>query len=92
MKFHITITDNETGEVLHDSDACAIIAGINEGEKGSSAAMIDCGPIDLAEALVAAKKAARAVTDKYTEIGALTKLCEYLERKQSETEETKNEE
>lgn len=24
-KFHIKITDNETGETLHDRDACAII-------------------------------------------------------------------
>jgi hypothetical protein len=32
MKYHITIKDNETGEVKFEKDACVVIAGINDGE------------------------------------------------------------
>ena len=33
MKFHITIKNNETGEILHDQDCNAIIGGICDNEK-----------------------------------------------------------
>jgi hypothetical protein len=32
MKYHITITDNETGEVLVDQDTVAIIGACDAGE------------------------------------------------------------
>ncbi|MBP3590191.1 MAG: hypothetical protein J6J61_06405 [Muribaculaceae bacterium] len=100
MKFHITITNNETGETLHDADTCAIIAGVNEGEESGCIVMVDCGPIALAETLEAAKTAAKTAvhtaTDKHPEIKALAELLRLLDKREQaesiETEEPKNEE
>ena len=96
MKFHITVTNNETGEVLHDTDACAIIAGINEGEESAVLTMTDCGPIDLAQTLSVTNSAVERVARNHPEIKALAELLPLLAKREqaeaTETEETNNEE
>ena len=96
MKFHLTITNNETGEVLHDVDACAIIAGVNEGKENGSIAMVDCGPVDLLEALMTTEETVQDVYTEHPELRALGSLLAYAEMaaqaKDTETEEPKKEE
>lgn len=62
-KFHIVITDNETGETLKDADACAIIGACNEGEYSAGIVLSECNTIDLLHAL----RAASASIDKCLE-------------------------
>lgn len=94
-KYHITITNNETGEVLHDADACSIIASVNEGPRTCALSMNSGGPLTLAETLGSAEGVVREIKSKYPEVGTLAMLHEFMrKRKQSEeteTEETKNE-
>lgn len=89
MKFHITITNNETGETLEDADACAILASINIGDKVSSLQAVSCGPEDYARTLGSAEGIVRAVRSKHPEIGALS-LVFGLISKTKETEEPEN--
>lgn len=56
-KFHITITDNETGETLKEADACAIIGACNEDEHTASIVLSKCGTMDLLHTLRGASKA-----------------------------------
>ena len=42
MKFHLTIKNNETGEILHDTDCNAIIGGITDNEKSTSVVLTHC--------------------------------------------------
>ena len=97
MKFHITITDNETGETLCNTDACVILGAINEGERTCTLLMTDCGPFDLVDALRAAHKVTKTVGANHPEILALSLLAKRVkEREQAgeseepETEETDN--
>ena len=47
-KFHITITDNETGEVEVDTDAAAIIGAYDAGTRGTaSISYTECNGIVL---------------------------------------------
>lgn len=56
-KFHITITDNETGETLKEADACAIIGACDEGEHTACIVLSKCGPMDLLNTLRGASNA-----------------------------------
>ena len=96
-KFHITITNNETGETLHDADACAIIAGINDGIKAGAILMTACGPFEFAEALAGADKAVKRVRTNHPEVAAMSMLLaltggieEEPETEEPETEEPEN--
>lgn len=64
MRFHITITDNETDITLHDADACAIIAGVNEGEESAILSLSACGLTDLLSALLAAENATKRIKEE----------------------------
>ena len=57
MKFHVTIKNNETGEILHDDDCNAIIGGICENEKSASVVFTSCNGLALARCVFSAKKA-----------------------------------
>ena len=57
-KFHITITDNETGEVLVDQDTSAIIGALDNDESTRNIAYTCCNTIDLAATAAGAKQAA----------------------------------
>lgn len=61
-RFHVTITDNETGEVLHDTDAHAIVAGI--GAEGG-AGVIGCTACDKKQLAVTIQAAEDAVRELY---------------------------
>lgn len=56
MKFHITITDNETGEILHDADSDAILASIYTEETTATVGLVNCNLISLSIALTGLMK------------------------------------
>ena len=58
---HITITDTETGNVLHEADAHALIGGYKT-EKGSDSIIVaQCSDFDLSMAICATENAISAV-------------------------------
>lgn len=61
MKFHITIKNNETGELIHDADATAIIGGYTTEEHSMGVILAQCSDLDLARAVQAAELSAGKV-------------------------------
>lgn len=60
-KYHITITDNETGDTKVDLNTDALIAAIDETAGGTRAVCYtDCGPVELAAALATVMQLANA--------------------------------
>ena len=74
LKFHITITNIETGETLHDSDACAIMAAVNDGTGTRGMTLTECDAFDLAEVLASAERSLRDVYDKEPELRPLVQF------------------
>lgn len=89
MRFHVTITDNETGAALFDENACAIIAGINVGERSSQLTISACDGFALASTLAAAEGAAEQTYEENPELEPVAKLAKAL-RREAETEEPEN--
>lgn len=54
-KFHITITNNETAEVLADTDTSSIIGAFAEGDGTRSVCFLDCATPELAATLTGAR-------------------------------------
>lgn len=73
--FHITITRNDTGETLLDTDTRAIIASVNKEGKTSQQVLTCCNSYDLACALATAEGAVRQV---YEENPELYPIVEYV--------------
>lgn len=77
-KFHITITDNETGETIVDQDTKAIIGAIDGSEDVTSAmGFTHCNVIELLATATAAKKTADKLLNKSNipeELKTLTKI------------------
>lgn len=59
-KFHIRISNNETGEVLQEADTCAIIGGYVNDEGAVGMLLTHCSPLDHARAINAAESAVNA--------------------------------
>lgn len=53
-KYHITITNNETGKVLADTNSDAIIGAFTEGEGTRSVCYTECDAAELAATLTGA--------------------------------------
>lgn len=68
MKFHITVTDNETGEKLHDSDACAIIGAFNDGEYTQGLGSVYCGAEDILFAVEVAEEVIEGFMERHPEL------------------------
>ena len=47
MKYHLTIKDNETGEILNDGDYCAIIGGVSTEKETTEVVLTDCEALPL---------------------------------------------
>lgn len=56
MKYHIIITDIETGETIREFNTNAIIAGVHEEEHFASIVLTDCDAITLLNTIQATKK------------------------------------
>ena len=54
-KFHITIKDNKTGEIIHNIDTDAIIGAVHEEDKTAGIALTECDGTALMETISATK-------------------------------------
>ena len=48
-RYHITITDNETGKIEHDADACVIIGAFGDKEGVANLVAVDAGAVTFAK-------------------------------------------
>ena len=78
--YHITITDNATGEVLNDLDTNCIIGAVHAGEdpdKGNAVngiVKIKCSPFAIAHTLITVKKIIERLYAKSPELPAFEHL------------------
>lgn len=92
MKFHLTITNNETGEIIRDVDTNAILAGIHT-EKGACALVLtECSGADLIPTIHAAKGAVKTCIDDAPLLAAFVALTEGKMRKKVEADADTNKE
>lgn len=75
-KFHIKITNNETGEVIHDSDTCAIFGGYAKEDGAVGMACAHCGPVEHAKAMHAAETSIKEVYRLHPELKLMVLLTE----------------
>ena len=67
-KFHIKITDNETGEVIQEIDTCAIIGGYATEDGAVGTALAHCNSRNHAKAIHAAETAINNVYNRNPEL------------------------
>lgn len=88
-KFHITIRNNETGEILHDLDTCVIIGAFDVDEEATGRLVYTaCNAIELEATATAAVLAALKAThplprwmqDKVLKINGLKRRTNFLEK------------
>lgn len=84
MKFHITVTDNETGETLKDSDACCIIGACTEGEHTEVLVAIHCTATDLANAINSTEEAVAHVKREHPELELMLKIKQLFDGLETE--------
>ena len=79
-KWHVVITDNETGEVVEDAQSNAIIGAVEKNESVACIGVANCNGKDLLRTLISAKKAIKNISDKMPkEIMLLAELFEEFE-------------
>lgn len=79
-KWHVVITDNETGEVVEDAQSNAIIGAVEKNESVACIGFTNCNGKDLLRTLISAKKAIKNISDKMPkEIMLLAELFEKFE-------------
>lgn len=61
-KYHITIKNNETGEIINDVDSDAIIGSIESEEGTANVVMTECNIKQLIESIFVAKRAIKDAT------------------------------
>lgn len=59
--FHLTIKDNETGEILRDEDVNCLIGGIILEDDSTGVLLARCNELELAEAVIAAETAVKSI-------------------------------
>lgn len=67
-KFHIKITDNETGEVLFDTDTCAITGGYVTEDGAVGIALAHCNTRNHAKAIHAAETSINHLYSNHPEL------------------------
>lgn len=89
-KFHITITDNETGVTLKEADACAIIGACNEGEHTASIVLSQCDTLDLLHTLRGASAAIDTCLKDEPILRALYEVTKKMSLEKAEDSTEKN--
>jgi hypothetical protein len=67
-KFHIKITNNETGEVLQEADTCAIMGGYTVDDGAVGMALTDCSAREHGRAINAAEQTIKHVYQSHPEL------------------------
>lgn len=86
-KFHITIKNNETGEITHDLDTSAIVAGILDDDGSYSVSATSCNALELLQTVNSAEKAINLIYKKRPELLVLKLMVAHTEEGE-EAEET----
>ena len=85
-RFHITIKNNETGEILNDIDTSCLIGAIDIGEGNTSIAFTHCNAISLVTTILAAKKAINNIYERNPHIKLLEMAYHASENRKEENE------
>lgn len=85
-KFHVIITNKETGEIMCEHDSDAIIAGIDAGDRVACICHIDCNDNTLAATCFAAREAIDAGLEDEPAVQRLFK--EYVKKYAKKSKKT----
>ena len=88
-KFHITITNNETGETVRDHDTNAILAVVDHGEQTGSLLLTACDVDTMLNVVARLEELTKRIYKKNPELFLLLKA--FQAKKARETEETTDE-
>ena len=81
MNYKITITNNETGEILMDNEnAVAIVGAITDEEKTMEIGFINCNALNLAGAVIGAESVISQIKRESPEVEVLLQLKEIMEK------------
>lgn len=89
-KIHLTLTNNETGDVMYDGDVDACIVGFCGSEGAGNLAVAKCDGETYANALAATEEALEDVYAEHPELKPLAqfyRLCDRIEDEETENEE-----
>ncbi len=90
MKFHITIKDNETGEIIHDKDTNAIIGAINGAENSTAVIGItSCNTIELLATMRGALQSVKEIRESNPKISLMEDLISMCKKMKGEFSEKK---
>lgn len=89
-KFHLTITNNETGETVHECDANAIIAALSREETTDSLALVECNPFDLAQLLIGLEGVVDELYQEHPELAPLKQMLKTTDKETETDTTTKN--
>lgn len=84
MKFHITIKNNKTGEILYDQDCNAIIGGICDDEKNPSVVLTHCNGKVLFCCAKAAQESINSAIPKGSRLDLMLKLFNEVSEEKGE--------
>lgn len=88
-RYHITITDNETGKIEHDADACVIICACKEGDGVANLVAVDAGALSFAEVFADMLRTMKNITKSHPEIPLIAAgLTSHPADEETPTEET----
>lgn len=80
-KFHVTITDNETNEVLHDCDTQVVLATIDEDENNIQCiAFTNCDTLTLISAIDSLEGLKKKVLDDNPSLKMAFELKDFLHK------------
>ena len=77
-QFHVTIKNNETGEIIKDIDSDAIIGSIASEDGTAAVVMTHCGTKQMINSILTAKKAAN-IALKYIEADVPKGFSEFID-------------
>ena len=88
--FHITIRNNETGEILHDAGTDAFICAYDQGESTAGCSGIRANSFAAAGVVTAAQDQIHKLVSKKPEVAFLVSLEKTLRNKKETDDEGEN--
>ena len=85
--FHVTIRNNETGELLHDSETDAFICAYDKDESTAGCSGIKTDPITTAALVMAAQDQIKKLLGQHQELAFLISLREAMLKKEEQSDE-----